>query len=118
MVFHLFQEDEQLELAQRLGALLSPLPGSIIFGFHAGLPVPGIRSKSISGLRVFCHSPDSWRSLWETKVFEKGSVEVDVRLVPSEALAWINEEPSEFNAEDTNEPWQAFEWLEWSVKRL
>ena len=115
LVFHLFPEDKQLELAQRLGALLSPLPGSVIFGRHVGLPVPGIHTRNASGLRVFSHSPDSWRTLWETKVFEKGSVKVDAKLVRSEPIRSLNEEPSEFYGNDTNEQ---VDLLIWSVKRL
>jgi hypothetical protein len=68
MVFHLFLKDKQLELARRLAALLSPLPGSIIFGSQIGLPVPGIHTRNTSGLQMFCHSPDSWRTLWHRKV--------------------------------------------------
>ena len=118
LVFHLFTEDKQLELAQRLGALLSPLPGSMIFGLHVGLPAPGIHTRDYSGLQIFSHSPDSWRTLWETKVFQKGSIEVDAKLVGPDPIRSSNEEPTEFYGNDTNEHWMAVDWMIWSVKRL
>ncbi|KAF8501257.1 hypothetical protein JB92DRAFT_872960 [Gautieria morchelliformis] len=118
MVFHLFLEDKQFELAQRLGALLSPQPGSIIFGRHVGLPVSGIHTKNASGLTMFCHSPESWRTLWETVIFEEGTVEVDAKLVPSDTIESTGEEPSRFYGNDSDERWRGLEWLVWSVKRL
>ncbi|KDQ58875.1 hypothetical protein JAAARDRAFT_33616 [Jaapia argillacea MUCL 33604] len=81
--FHLFSESLQHTLAHRLGSLLSPLTGSIIFGSHGGALVKGIREgdksrKGREGREMFCHSPESWRQLWDGEVFEKGSVEVFV----------------------------------------
>ena len=81
--FHLFVEEGQLELARRLAALLSPLPGSVIFGIHIGLQEKGERPVWGSGsreVRMFSHSPESWRDLWEHQVFEKCSVKVEARL--------------------------------------
>ena len=80
--FHLFDEAKQLELARRVGALLSPEPGSIIFGAHGGLPQKGIRDRKNShGIYMFCHSPESWKELWETQVFQPGQVKVDALLI-------------------------------------
>ncbi|KAJ7895300.1 hypothetical protein B0H13DRAFT_2524049 [Mycena leptocephala] len=81
-VFHLFPEDEQLRLAQALGGLLSPLPGSVILGCHVaqrwkGLG-PRLRVSSV-GHRMFCHSPESWREMWEA-VFPKGTIKVETDL--------------------------------------
>jgi hypothetical protein len=119
MVFHLFLEDKQLELAQRLAALLSPQPGSIIFGRHVGLPVAGIHTRNASAtLRMFCHSPESWCTLWETVVFEVGTVSVDAKLVPSDTSEPSSEMPSRFHGSGTDERWRGLEWLVWSVKRL
>ncbi|TFY82951.1 hypothetical protein EWM64_g1066 [Hericium alpestre] len=81
--FHLFQEDKQLELARALACLLSSEPGSMIFGQHGGLPEKGFRAMSTSTHQMFCHSPDSWRELWDGVIFEKGTVRVDADIVSS-----------------------------------
>ncbi|TDL28238.1 hypothetical protein BD410DRAFT_782209 [Rickenella mellea] len=72
--FHLFDEAHQLQVARQLAALLSPEPGSLIFGQHVGALQMGFRRK------MFCHSPESWKALWDGEVFEKGSVHVDARV--------------------------------------
>lgn len=82
--FHLFDERKQLELALKLAALLSPDPGSTIFGAHIGIPErsPGNNLESLS--TFFCHSPESWRKLWQDTVFLGHAVKIDatVSLVP------------------------------------
>ncbi|KAA1474375.1 hypothetical protein DENSPDRAFT_824214 [Dentipellis sp. KUC8613] len=78
--FHLFQEDKQLQLARALAGLLSPTPGSLIFGQHSGLPAKGHRAEIFYGQAMFCHSPDSWRALWDGGVFARGTVRVDAEL--------------------------------------
>ncbi|KAL4254522.1 hypothetical protein ABKN59_003241 [Abortiporus biennis] len=64
--FHLFNEDQQTLLAHKLASLLSPEPGSIIFGVHGGQPVKGtfqfFRQRGHEG-GMFCHSPESWIEL-------------------------------------------------------
>lgn len=75
--FHLFNEEEQEELACKFASLLSPEPGSTIFGAQIGIPE---RSPTDSSSSFFCHSPDSWRELWEDKVFAGHSVKVDGRI--------------------------------------
>ncbi|KAF8874712.1 hypothetical protein CPB84DRAFT_1797249 [Gymnopilus junonius] len=71
--FHLFAEDQQLELARRLAVLLVRKRGSIIFGAHVGRPVKGFREE-VSGdnkerILMFCHSPESWCTMWKGEVF-------------------------------------------------
>ncbi|KAJ7485682.1 hypothetical protein FB451DRAFT_1230723 [Mycena latifolia] len=82
-VFHLFLEPEQLHLVRALAGLLSPMRGSVIFGCHVGRREKGFREASqgicIAGRSMFCHSPESWRGMWE-EVFPEGSVEVDTDL--------------------------------------
>ncbi|KAF8173066.1 hypothetical protein BJ912DRAFT_992883 [Pholiota molesta] len=83
-LFHLFDEQYQELLAHRLASLLSPTPGSVIFGSHIGRPVKGFRTEA-TGLGVlagsmFCHSESSWSALWDGKVFPQGTVRADVRL--------------------------------------
>ena len=84
-VFHLFAEDEQVRLAHLLGGLLAPEPGSIIFGLQSGRAEKGLRVEA--GVpnshgrqwQMFCHSPESWKELWEG-VFPEGTVRVDADL--------------------------------------
>lgn len=80
-LFHLFNEAQQLELAHRIASLLSPVPGSVIFGSHGGLLEKGWRYEEAENAdktpyKMFCHSPESWAELWDGQVFEKGSVSV------------------------------------------
>ncbi|KAF5373309.1 hypothetical protein D9615_007402 [Tricholomella constricta] len=84
--FHLFLEEDQLELARRVASLLSPLPGSFIFGAHVGRPEKGILGGDGPDQiqATFCHSPESWRGLWDGQVFKNGTVTVDVELVRRE----------------------------------
>ncbi|KAF9466489.1 hypothetical protein BDZ94DRAFT_170819 [Collybia nuda] len=106
--FHLFDESKQLELARILATLLSPLPGSLIFGLHGGKPQKGFRTevKNNAGSYMFCHSPESWRELWDGPVFRKGSVRVDAGLHKVERP----DLPAHENAE--------FFLLWWSVTRM
>ncbi|KAJ7467480.1 hypothetical protein FB451DRAFT_1092690 [Mycena latifolia] len=78
-VFHLFSEEKQLELARKMAGLLSPRTGSIIFGSHGALPTKGYNLVA-DGKQMFCHSPESWREMWDGNVFEAGSVEVQTDL--------------------------------------
>ncbi|KAH8119900.1 hypothetical protein DFH11DRAFT_1685360 [Phellopilus nigrolimitatus] len=81
LFFHLFDEATQLRAARALASLLAPAPGSMLFGRHSTQPVPGLRDFANSrGVRVFCHSPESWCALWDGVVFEKGTVEVQAEL--------------------------------------
>ncbi|KAJ6495320.1 hypothetical protein C8R45DRAFT_1133756 [Mycena sanguinolenta] len=78
-VFHLFNEADQLLLARKLAGLLLPRSGSIIFGCHGGQPTNGYVSV-VPGQQMFCHSPESWRDLWDGEVFERGSVGVKTHM--------------------------------------
>jgi len=75
--FHLFQEEGQLQAARALASLLSPEKGSFIFGSHSALPEKGIRKHpNPRGEYIYCHDVDSWHALWDSMVFEKGTVKV------------------------------------------
>ncbi|KAG6831621.1 hypothetical protein H0H87_004683 [Tephrocybe sp. NHM501043] len=80
--FHLFDEAGQLQLARQVASLLSPTPGSIIFGSHGGKRKKGFRTGALSssGKHMFCHSPETWKELWDGKVFREGTVRVDAGL--------------------------------------
>lgn len=109
-LFHLFNEEKQLELARLLATLLSPAPGSIIFGLHTGEYKQGIRTEVYENGRVdiFCHSPESWQDLWDGQVFTKGSVRVDARLRGEDR-------PDMYYQTPENGSYTVFDW---SVTRL
>lgn len=90
--FHLFTEEKQLEAARLVAPLLSPEPGSFIFGGQIGAAQGGVQAfKNSHDIHMFAHSPESWKELWETKVFKPGQVRVDAFLVPMgvvSALTW------------------------------
>ncbi|KAL6304243.1 hypothetical protein BKA93DRAFT_784510 [Sparassis latifolia] len=105
-LFHLFLESPQAQLARALGGLLSPVPGSIIFGAHAGMPTPCALEES-GGARkkhYFCHSPQSWTGLWE-EVFGKGAVKVEAQLDPANIVPTADNRPGRYT-------------LVWSVTRV
>jgi hypothetical protein len=83
--FHLFDEKHQRELAHNLGSLLSPEPGSFLFGQHvANATTSGVVEWEAVGenaqrLYIFGHSPQSWQALWE-EVFGAGKAEVKVQM--------------------------------------
>jgi len=82
--FHLFDEDHQLLAARALASLLSHEPGSMLLGEHGGLPQKGIRPLSDvfpDVTQMFCHSPESWKELWETVVFKPGTVTAEAELL-------------------------------------
>ncbi|KAG2363519.1 hypothetical protein BDR07DRAFT_1226471, partial [Suillus spraguei] len=66
-IFHLFSAEQQASLVRAVAALLSPVPGSIIFGAHVGLPKKGIMREEMFGRTVdmHCYDPESWNKLWE-----------------------------------------------------
>ncbi|KAI0662437.1 hypothetical protein C8Q70DRAFT_908972 [Cubamyces menziesii] len=104
--FHLFDEAKQEHIARALAGLLSAEPGSMILGTHGSAPTKGPKSFSF-GLdaedthTMFCHSPESWKELWDGQVFKKGSVNVETRLIEVEGLGQ-----------------HRFFFLEWCVTRL
>ncbi|KAI0275323.1 hypothetical protein BC834DRAFT_43900 [Gloeopeniophorella convolvens] len=79
-LFHLFQEEAQSHLARALAGLLSPEPGSVIFGQHCALPKAGAGEGPGSRRPIFCHSPDSWSELWDGSICVQGTVEVQTDL--------------------------------------
>ncbi|KAJ7581195.1 hypothetical protein C8J56DRAFT_1168733 [Mycena floridula] len=79
--FHLFDEEKQFQLAKQVASLLSPFPGSIIFGIQGGRSEKGFSSFSTShGNPKFCHAPESWTALWDGEVFSQGTVKVEAGL--------------------------------------
>ncbi|KLO19232.1 hypothetical protein SCHPADRAFT_818431 [Schizopora paradoxa] len=112
-LFHLFSEEDQLLVAKRFASLLSPVPGSMIFGWHAGRVVKGFRSEAkpagpgMLGNNMFCHSPESWKEMWSQQVFRPGTVSVEATLI--EKVRDV-----ELVVQSTATP----QYLVWSVTRL
>jgi hypothetical protein len=96
-------EERQLHVARALAGLLSPEPGSVIFGTHVGGPDKGFIESPMPGHRMFSHSPASWMELWDGLIFEKGVVNVSAKLVQMAR---------------PDAPNITFRLLVWSVKRL
>ncbi|EED81244.1 predicted protein [Postia placenta Mad-698-R] len=110
--FHLFDEPQQLEVGRALAGLLSPEPGSLIFGEHAGRPVKGYRTDGLprdDGSYEFCHSPETWKEMWDGGVFEKGTVKADALLVEVKRPDRVT---------DDNRDAARFWVMAWSVVRL
>ncbi|KAJ9113488.1 hypothetical protein QFC20_001839 [Naganishia adeliensis] len=84
--FHLYAQEQQLQLATILWSMLEKKePGNIIFGIQKGMNEPTRRSvpKEKQGQDVFfCHSPTSWKALWTNHI--DSSLDVQADLVPSE----------------------------------
>ncbi|KDQ24625.1 hypothetical protein PLEOSDRAFT_1113876 [Pleurotus ostreatus PC15] len=106
---HLFNEEQQTQVCKALASLVSPEPGSIIFGAHGGLPKKGLRGLTLGGStrRMFCHDPDTWKELWDGGIFKKGTVKVETKLVEYKRDDFV---------EDIKD--DKFFILTWSVTRL
>ena len=53
---------------------------------------------------MFCHSPESWKELWDGQIFKKGTVKVEAGLVERQGNPY--------------NPNSKFYFLWWSVTRL
>ncbi|EJD41305.1 hypothetical protein AURDEDRAFT_115547 [Auricularia subglabra TFB-10046 SS5] len=109
--FHLFNEEQQLEIARRCNALLSNEPGSLIFGSHRGVEKATVRQ----GRDSFAHDPESWKAMWK-QVATEGNVEVEAYLSDFETA------PSGTTAvkavDENGEPLHPGSWLVWVVRRI
>ncbi|KAJ7806492.1 hypothetical protein B0H13DRAFT_2244096 [Mycena leptocephala] len=103
---------QQLQLARALAGLLSPAPGSVIFGHHVGRRTKGFREELIcnGGHHMFCHSPESWMAMWG-EVFPEAAVKVDVHLQARVLNIGPVMPAGERSAVDTG-------FLVWSVTRI
>jgi len=59
-LFHLFDEEGQIILAEKIQTLIAIEGEVAVFGLHRGAKVKGPRSIGIK----FAHSPESWKELW------------------------------------------------------
>lgn len=69
LFFHLFEKEKQAQLAHLFASLLSPVPGSIIFGYHSGASDTEEDKNGRSritgrGYATFDNSPATWKELW------------------------------------------------------
>ena len=108
--FHLFTFDQQQHIARLLAGLLSPLPGSMLFGVQGGRATKGLWTPG-QGTELHAHSPESWREMWEGVFGEVGArVEVRARL------------RKEIGGDDFFGTWPGntnpYHVLEWSVTRV
>ncbi|KAI0313146.1 hypothetical protein OF83DRAFT_579381 [Amylostereum chailletii] len=112
--FHLFSFPLQTQLARQVASLLSPLPGSLIFGKHGGRPTKCIWSPGgeQNGYSMSCHSPDSWKAMWEEVFRELGGGKVEVKVELKEEIGGLSFWGTWPGNED---PYMV---LEWSVTRL
>jgi len=105
--FHLFDESKQLHLAKALASLLSPEPGSVILGSHGGYTEKKVMySGNDGGDGMLCHSPESWKEMWEQEVF--GGEEGKARV-------WATLKEVEYPVTEKINKWYL---LIWSVTRL
>ena len=108
--FHLFKYDGQARVARLLASLLSPLPGSMLLGVQGGRHEKGFWCPA-PGTQMNCHSPESWRELWEGVFAEVGAqVRVEARVRKE-----IGGDSLFGTYPDNTDPYHL---LEWSVTRL
>ena len=68
--------------------------------------------RSGTSTKMFCHSPESWKKMWEEDVFEKGQVKVTADLVE------VNMDVKKLEKGFLVEEGAKFYLLVWSVERL
>ena len=71
LFFHLFGREQQVAAACALAALLSPEPGSMIFGAHHSSSISGRRVNTLRGTDIYDFNPEDWISLWDGEIFKK-----------------------------------------------
>ncbi|KAF8962731.1 hypothetical protein BDZ97DRAFT_1759097 [Flammula alnicola] len=90
-VFHLFSEENQRALAQRLASLLVLETESVILGQHRAKHVKGFSQRVMPEFVMFCHSPECCKKTWVEDVLgEDGAngahaVEVGAQLIEVES---------------------------------
>ncbi|KAG1823553.1 uncharacterized protein BJ212DRAFT_1261697 [Suillus subaureus] len=89
-IFHLFSAEQQASLVRAVAALLSPVPGSIVFGSHVGLPKQGTIREETLGMTVemYCYDPESWNKLWEDAGPFKTEAVLKEVIAPNGEIGW------------------------------
>ncbi|KAG2067843.1 hypothetical protein BDR04DRAFT_1104432 [Suillus decipiens] len=88
--FHLFSAEQQAALVRAVAALLSPVPGSIIFGAHVGLPKKGIVQEEMFGgtVDIHCYDPESWNKPWGDAGSFKTEAILKEAIGPNGKMGW------------------------------
>ena len=80
--FHLFDLEQQKQVARRVVKLLKPKKNALLLGRHVGNVKGGeIAHRMTPSRTMFRHDPDTWKKLWEDIGQETGTeweVEVDM----------------------------------------
>ncbi|KAG1760761.1 hypothetical protein EDD22DRAFT_899655 [Suillus occidentalis] len=90
-IFHLFTAEQQASLVRAVAALLSPVPGSIAFGSHVGLPKQGTIQEETLGMTVemYCYDPESWNKLWKDAGPFKTEAVLKEVIAPNGEIGWV-----------------------------
>ncbi|EJF59791.1 hypothetical protein BD309DRAFT_953483 [Dichomitus squalens] len=107
---HIFDEAGQAHIAKALAGLLSPEPGSILFGVQGALEDKGPFTPTSSDWTMFCHSPESLGKLFEDAFGGPGTIKFESRMVEEPGG------PTYFDTWPGNQ--KPFTCQEWSVTRL
>ncbi|KAI0757744.1 hypothetical protein C8Q80DRAFT_1091298 [Daedaleopsis nitida] len=107
---HLFDEAKQAHIARALAGLLSPVPGSMIFGVQGALAEMGQFRPTGTEFTMFCHSPESLGKVFEDACGGPGRIKFESRLTTEPGG------PTYFDTWPGNT--QPFVCQEWSVTRL
>lgn len=87
MLFHLFNQEAQRELALKFATLAKRKPGTILFGAHQGLETAALIDDRL-GRDRWGHSTSSWEALWhsvftelEGETFAKEKLTFQTKLI-------------------------------------
>lgn len=106
--FHVFNLDQQRELARRCVSLLTREKGSIIFGEQMGTLEP----RHLRHDALYAHSPESWECGWR-EVFSETAIKYRGELVP---LTGNFDTNTASKIEKAMTEWDITEFLFWSVE--
>ena len=109
--FHLFDKEEQIAAARALASLLSPIPGSVIFGSHSAMEETGYLYHTSRDAEVFCFNAEDWKKVWKD-IFTDGRIEVDAILLKPENIWWEAENDNSRRDDDKRRR------IIWSVRRV
>ena len=107
---HLFDAPGQAHIARALAGLLSPEPGSLLFGVQGALPAAGPFRPTASDWTMFCHSPESLGALFADAFGGADRIRFESRMITEPGG------PTYFDTWPGNE--RPFTCQEWSVTRL
>ena len=79
-IFHLFNWDDQVRVAEQVVGLLRPVRGSIVFGRQRGNVNPAeYEHRTSQGGTMFRYNQDSWKKMWQ-QVGKSTGTEWDVNV--------------------------------------